>query len=535
MSRPRIDLGSEQLASTLWSDIEVVQRLNDHWTCRIVMRDTPDRRPPVEDFAGQTLKISTYELDGSENIVFSGFVRRMRLIYEVTGAFGAELEAISSTWKLAQGPRLQYYRQQTAKAAAEKVLSGNGLSVSGNMPAGAALSYVQWDESNFAFFARLVDDAEAWFRPAVDGSDAVEVQTAFQNGATVNWREGEYGLLEWVTRGQLQPIVAEGANYDPQTMQSQVSDGITSGGSFYGDAAAKMVAAVQAKSGSVEARWADRNRAATVADLQSRLERESRRGLASAVTCTGISREPKVRAGDTLTVTGLPEVDATYGVIEAVHQWTPKGYENRFTATPAERWSPVERPRRPFLDGVYPARVVDNHDPHNQGRVRVQYYWQEAGETTWVRLLSSHAGPGRGFLFLPEKGDEVLITFEEGDAERPYVVGSAWNGVHQPPATGFHQPGEVNGSEFAANNIKRIVTKSGHRITMVDTPGKETISLATPRTTRLMLTEDHEDTGRPAIVLESQGDMILAAPNGRIHSQAKFHSRDVGTSGQSEN
>ncbi len=66
---------------------------------------------------------------------------------------------------------------------------------------------------------------------------------------------------------------------------------------------------------------------------------------------------------------------------------------------------------------------------------------------------------------------------------------------------------------------------------MVDTPGKETISLATPRTTRLMLTEDHEDTGRPAIVFESQGDMILAAPNGRIHSQAQFHSRDVGVSG----
>ena len=86
----------------------------------------------------------------------------------------------------------------------------------------------------------------------------------------------------------------------------------------------------------------------------------------------------------------------------------------------------------------------------------MQYYWQESGETTWVRLLSSHAGRGCGFLFLPEKGDEVLITFKEGDAERPYVVGSAWNGVHQPPAAGFHQPGEVNGSEFAANDIKRI-------------------------------------------------------------------------------
>ena len=116
--------------------------------------------------------------------------------------------------------------------------------------------------------------------------------------------------------------------------------------------------------------------------------------------------------------------------------------------------------------------MVANHDPHNQGRVRVRYWWQEANESAWVRLLTAHAGAGRGLLFYPELGDEVLVTFEEGDAERPYVVGSAWNGVHQPPAAGFHQPGETNGSEFAQNNIKRIVTKSGHRITLVDTPGK---------------------------------------------------------------
>jgi type VI secretion system secreted protein VgrG len=528
MSTPRIDLGSEQLSSALLSEVKITQSLNDHWTCHIRLRDTPDSRPQVEDFAGKPLKITTTALDGTETIVFSGYVRRMRLIYEVTGAYGAELEAISATWKLTQGRKLQYYYQQTAQAAAQKALSGCGISVQGSMAAGATLSYVQWDESDFDFFARLVDDGEAWFRPAVDGSDAVEVQTAFQSGVQVNWREGEYGLLEWTTRGQLQPIAAQGANYDPQVMQSKATNGVTSSTPFYGSAAEKMVSAVQGKSGMLEARWVDRNRAATLSDLQSRLEREARRGLASAVTCTGISREPRVRAGDTLAVTGLPGVDATYGVLEVVHHWTSKGYENSFTVTPAERWSPVERPRRPMLDGVYPARVVDNYDPHNQGRIRVQYYWQEDNETTWVRMIAAHAGAGRGFLFLPEKGDEVMITFEEGDAERPYVVGSAWNGVHQPPANGFHQPSEVNGSEFAANNIKRIVTKSGHRITMVDTPGSETISLTTPRSNRVMLTENHEDTGRPAIVLESEGDMIFAAPNGRIHSQSKFHSRDVG-------
>lgn len=526
MPLPRIDLGSEQLSAALLATVEVTQALNDHWTCRVRLRDTPDQRPAVESFAGKTLKISTFALDGSEVVVFSGFVKRMRLIYEVSGAYGAELEAVSATWKLTQGKRMQYIRQQSAQAAATQTLSAQGLSLSGSMPAGATLSYVQWDESDYDFFARLVDDCEAWFRPAVDGSSAVEVQTAFQGGTTLVWREGEYGLLEWTTQGRMQPIGAQGANYDSQVMQSQVFGGVSSSTPFYGGAASKMVAAAQGSS--VEAVWVDRSRAATLADLNTRLEREARRGLASSVTCVGVSREPKVRAGDTVQVSGLPDVNATYGVLRVQHRWSPQGYENRFLATPAQRWSPPVRPPRPTLDGVYPARVVDNHDPHNQGRIRIKYYWQETNETTWVRLLSPHAGPGRGILFLPEKGDEVLITFEEGDAERPYVVGSAWNGVHQPPAAGFHQPAETNGSEFAANNIKRIVTKSGHRITMVDTPGIETISLATPTSNHLMLTENHEDTGRAAIVLESTGDIILAAPNGRIHSQAKFHSRDIG-------
>lgn len=532
MQTPYISLGSEQLSSALLSTVEVRQALNDHWTCRVVLRDTPDRRPPVEDYAGKELKISTTDLDGTETVIFQGFVRNMRLIYEISGSWGAELEAVSATWKMAQGTRLKYFRQQTAQAAAQSVVSAAGLSQSGTMPAGAHLSYVQWDETDYSFFSRLVDDTEAWFRPEVSGGSGVEVQTAFQSGTTVNWREGEYGLLEWVTQGSLQPITASGANYDPQTMMSTVAGGTSSSMTWYGNAAEQMVSAAQDASGAMSSTWVDRHRAATLADLTARMQREARRGLANIVRCSGISRNPKVRAGDTLQVTGLPGVDATYGVIQVQHSWTVQGYENHFIATPAQRWSPAQRPPRPMLDGIYPARVVDNHDSHNQGRIRIQYYWQEDGQSTWVRLLTPHAGAGRGTLFLPELGDEVLVTFEDGDAERPHVVGSAWNGVHQPPTTGFHQPGETNGSEFAANNIKRIVTKSGHRITLIDTPGKETISISTPTSSRLMLTESHADTGgRPAIVLETLGDIVMAAPNGRIHHQSMYHSADVGEVG----
>ena len=273
----------------------------------------------------------------------------------------------------------------------------------------------------------------------------------------------------------------------------------------------------------------DSHRAVTLDGRKRGLELESRRALASAVLFKGVSRNVLVRAGDKLTVLGLPGADGEYGVIDCVHHWTTQGYRNSFTAAVAVRWFAPRKLERPRIDGLFPARVVVNHDPHNQGRIQVQYLWQSGSETTWVRLLTANAGADRGFLFLPEVGDEVSIAFEEGDAERPYIVGSVWNGVQQPPSEGYWAPGEKNGSEFADNDIKRIVTKSGIRITMVDKPGKETITLASPSSTRLTLTENATETGRPAIVLESQGDILFSAPSGRIHFRSATNSRQVGS------
>ncbi len=69
--------------------------------------------------------------------------------------------------------------------------------------------------------------------------------------------------------------------------------------------------------------------------------------------------------------------------------------------------------------GVVPARVVGHNDPAKMGRVQVQYYWQEDGNANWARMVTPHAGSDRGFMFMPEVGDEVVVAFEDGDLERP--------------------------------------------------------------------------------------------------------------------
>ena len=69
------------------------------------------------------------------------------------------------------------------------------------------------------------------------------------------------------------------------------------------------------------------------------------------------------------------------------------------------------------------------------------------------------AGPSRGQFYSPEVGDEALVAFEHGDFDHPFVVGFLWNGVDQPPES---------------DRKKRvIVSVSGHRITLDDSPGGE--------------------------------------------------------------
>jgi uncharacterized protein involved in type VI secretion and phage assembly len=109
-----------------------------------------------------------------------------------------------------------------------------------------------------------------------------------------------------------------------------------------------------------------------------------------------------------------------------------------------------------------PATVVDNADPRHQGRVKVRYFWQAHDESTnWIRVQTPDAGKSdavaknRGMVFIPEVGDQVMVGFIQGDPSRPYVAGSL-----------FHR----DNSKGAAtdNNIKSIITRSGHTIEFND-------------------------------------------------------------------
>ncbi len=122
--------------------------------------------------------------------------------------------------------------------------------------------------------------------------------------------------------------------------------------------------------------------------------------------------------------------------------------------------------------GVVTGIVRDINDPRGLGRVKVDFPWlaEESDSTTpddreershsfWARIATLMAGSGRGSFFIPEIGDEVLVAFEHGDLNHPFVLGCLWNSEDTPPET---MDGE------SRNHIRSIRTRSGHVIAFDD-------------------------------------------------------------------
>ena len=78
--------------------------------------------------------------------------------------------------------------------------------------------------------------------------------------------------------------------------------------------------------------------------------------------------------------------------------------------------------------------VTDNKDPNKSGRVKIKYPVVSNDDASfWAPIVMQGAGKNRGWFFIPEKDDEVLVMFEHGDLNRPLVIGALWNGKDKPP------------------------------------------------------------------------------------------------------
>ena len=196
---------------------------------------------------------------------------------------------------------------------------------------------------------------------------------------------------------------------------------------------------------------------------------EKGRKVSSLVWMTGNTKTCRVRIGEPVVVQIPPNMCkrrdmGRYRIVELTHRIEVSGgYANSFKGIPASmEYIPTEDMRMPVAYAML-AEVTDNADPENLGRVQVQFAWQKSRNktTNWIRVRSLDAGSSetvsknRGFVFVPEIGDQVMVDFELGDPCRPYVSGSM-----------FHKNNGEGGN--ADNHIKTIVTRSGHTLEFND-------------------------------------------------------------------
>ncbi len=121
--------------------------------------------------------------------------------------------------------------------------------------------------------------------------------------------------------------------------------------------------------------------------------------------------------------------------------------------------------------GVVVGIVTDNDDPERLGRVKLRFPTMSAGyESNWARVAAPGNGASRGTVWIPEVNDEVLVAFEGGDRQRPFVVGGLWNGSDTPP------PIEVDNGKL---NGRHFVSRDGNRVYMWDKPGNSSLGMQT--------------------------------------------------------
>jgi uncharacterized protein involved in type VI secretion and phage assembly len=134
--------------------------------------------------------------------------------------------------------------------------------------------------------------------------------------------------------------------------------------------------------------------------------------------------------------------------------------------------------------------VTDNKDPDKLSRVKVKFPSLSNDDNSWwAPIVSVGAGKNRGWFFIPEVDDEVLVVFEHGDIARPVVIGALWNGKDSPPD-----------SNSDGSNKKRLIhSRSGDVIEFDDDGGKITIK---------------DGGGNGQIVIDKQNKITLEAKMG---------------------
>ena len=410
------------------------------------------------DLLGESLTIKFHQY-GKVVQHFSGIITRIYCKRQTGGGYGTlYISGNAPSILLDQGKACHSYENKTLKEIITLVSEGYDNSAQVDSSAGVNTTRVvpytvQYNESDYDFICRLANLYGEYFY--YDGSKLIfgnKLQETIDLGENLNLIDEDFTLemkpqdFEYINyaidRAEVYRKDAESACCEYKNNPIQ-TDAKNASKKLFKKIPQKYHSATSLEQSDI--------------DLEEvvRQERDLRE---LSLKVTGRSRDPRLRMN---TFACLTDINArameTYRVIKISHYHSGMNYENSFEAIPMMR-TPADYNAEAFPRAEQqPAIVKDNNDPQGMGRVRVQFFWQKGDELSpWIRMIQPYAGNGKGFYFIPEIGEEVMVDFENGNAERPFVLGAHYNGA----AKSGYKP-----------TTKAIHTQSGTKILLNDAEG----------------------------------------------------------------
>ncbi|MFF9244145.1 VgrG-related protein [Streptomyces sp. NPDC014776] len=444
---------------------------------------------------GTPVRVSVVTVSGqARERLFDGEVTGLEVDRDRTGSFTV-VRAYSRAHRLQRGRKVVAYRNMTAEAIVRKVAAGAGLAC-GRVEA-APVTYGQLSQANVSdwdFLQYLAQESGAQvhvddkgllhFAPPQKASGAPAPSTS----ATRNPMVLEYGRNLLALRASLS--AADGASqvevrgWDVTTKRPLVARAPS----------VESDTVVPGLSPALSARFG-RSSKLTVTDTPYRTQAETT--AAADATAAHVSASfgeleavvegnPRLRAGlpvalgnvgqafsGRYTATAVQHVLEPHGGYRTT-VWVSASPDRSLTGLVTGANAPARSPRMPGLAiGV----VTDVREPGGaqSGAVRLKFPWlDDTYVTDWVRTVQ-WGGKGGGGVVSPEVNDEVLVGFDQGLLDSPYVIGGLYNGVDTPSA---HDVPLVDGTSGRVNR-RSLVSRSGHRVELLDAraPGPSGVRL----------------------------------------------------------
>jgi len=483
------------------------------------------------DFVGKTLSATFGHAMGTLQ-KFSGLVTKVELS-QSHGYHGVLIvSGYSPTILIDRGPDLGSYLDKTLDdivTLATNDTPQNDLRIVSNATRKNPIDYViQYRESDFDFLNRLSGEYYEWF---------------YYDGENLNFgkpdQQKEVSLFYGRDLHNLQyamgvaPIKNKRFAYNPK--QDEMLQAETSGNA---EGRPDLVHAINASNSMFSKTF---NQPASIRvennnDITNHVEYQEKANISKLLKVSATGDNPEVGIGTIVDITMSIKKDLSFNteslgqflVTSISHSIDERGhYQNTFegVVSTTERLA-ADDFQRPNPD-MQLADVIDNNDPQGSGRIKVKFKWacQTNDVTEWLRVITPDAGSSesvsknRGLVFIPEIGDQVLVSFEEGNIARPIVLGSV-----------FHGKSGSGGS--SSNNNKSITSKSGHTFTMDDAGGmllKDRSGLnhiSIDGTNAITVTSDNNvtlQTGNVMIIMDKENDkIIIQAKNIEIRAADDF-------------